>query len=940
MDTDEGFTLEEGIYIKSFETSPAPTLYVFSGKIKLANKAAVKFFEEFGIGELEGADFKRVWPGGTASSGRNAISDLEKLKPGKYELTLPNGRELVAGVTAIGKTPQGNGIVTINVAAGHESGERTFDVNREMKGGPAKTVGYGTLIIQDERVKQIDPEVAGMCGYCVEEVMDTPFYNYLEPAEMPKVIDNYKRRMDGEYVTPIYETVIVHKTGRKIYVDVNATLIRYRGKFADFVFVRDITERKRADSVLARERDAFYFMAEASARHATIPDLCRSLLSWFMEVMDFDSGFIRLYDGETGFLYPTIAAGLSGKETKVLMRPQSIDDPVSTAAFVAKARRAVFAPDLSVYEAREPSAPGIKEFGSGALICWTVSGSDGELLAVLQLNADTPKDVSEEDRKLFETVLEMFGTVLERKYVEEALTDSERVYRNLYESALAMSEETRSEDVCRVAADRVGKLLDVADTAVYLTDIERGVLVPVYSNDVKNREAILAYEIPINKGLSGRVAETGTGAFINIGDRDGYAVHVPGTDEAEDENESIISVPMFDGNDVLGVISATKIGDVFGGDDLTRLAAFAREAEIAIKRARDLDSLRESLDPLRESLGPVSEGEEGFRVIFETAEDPIFIKDAELKYTKVNPASKAFFGVPASGVVGRTDQDVFGEVPALGLKEADYRVLSGETVEEEVEGPVSDVTPTFHVIKVPVRDENDVVSGICGIARDVTKRKEEEERLKKSLKEKEVLLKETHHRVKNNLQIISSLLSLQAGYVKDEKLLDILRDSQKRIRSMALIHEKFYQAEDYIGADFSGYVHDLILSLFSAYRFDTSAVDLQTNIADVFLDMDTSIPLALIINELISNSLEHAFPDERKGRIRVDLKEEDGGRFKLTVEDDGVGLPEDFDIQSTETLGLRLVAALVEQLGGKIEIDTTSGTRFDITFSRKRRAES
>jgi PAS domain S-box-containing protein len=931
--------LEEGIYIKSFETSAAPTLYVFSGKIKLANKAAVKFFEKFGIGELEGADFKRVWPGGTATSGKGAISDLEQLKPGKYELTLADGSAIVVGVTAIGKKPQGNGIVTVNATAGHESDEKAFEVSRETQREPAGTVGYGTLIIQDELVKQIDPEVAKMCGYGVEEVMDTPFYDYVEPAEIPKVIDNYKRRMDGEYVAPIYETIIVHKTGRKIYVDINATLIRYRGKFADFVFVRDITDRKRADSVLARERDAFYFMAEASAQYATIPDLCQSLLSWFIEVMGFDSGFIRLYDGETGLLYPTIAVGLSGKETKVLMRPQSPDDSTCTAAFVAKTNRVVFAPDLSVYETREPSVPGLKEFGGGALICWPVIGSERELLAVLQLNADTPKDVSDGDRKLFETVVEMFGTVIERKQVEEALADSERAYRNLYEAALDIYEETRLEDVCRVIADRVGKLLDTADTVVYLADLERGVLVPVYSDGVKNREAILAYEIPINEGLSGRVAGTGTGAFINKGDRDDYAVHIPGTDEAEDENKSIISVPMFDGHEIMGVIYAAKTGDVFGGDDLTRLTAFAREAEIAVKRARDLDSLRESLDPLRESLGPAGESEEGFRAVFETAEDPIFTKDAELKYINVNPASEAFFGVPVSEVVGRTDEDVFDEVAALSLKEADYRVLSGETVEEEVEGPIKDVTATFHVIKVPIRDENDVVLGICGIARDVTKRKEEEERLKKLLKEKEVLLKETHHRVKNNLQIISSLLSLQAGYVKDEKLLDILRDSQKRIRSMALIHEKFYQAEDYVGADFSGYVRDLILSLFSTYRFDTSAVDLQTNIGDVFLDIDTSIPLALIINELISNSLEHAFPDDGKGRIRVDLNEEDGGRFKLMVEDDGVGLPEDFDIQSTETLGLRLVAALAEQLGGKIEIDTTAGTRFDITFSRKRRAE-
>jgi PAS domain S-box-containing protein len=924
--------LEEGIYIKLFETSAVPTLYVFSKKVKLANRAVVKLFERFGIGDLEGAGFSEIWPRGTESSGKAAFSDLEQMKPGKYELTLPDGTELVVGVKSIGKKRPENGIITIDIVAGPALDDEALKVNHERYGTSGEMTDYGTVIIQDALIKHVDPSVAQMCGYTAEEVLDTPFSDYVEPTELPKINDNYKRRMDGEYVAPMYETVVRHKNGDKVYVDVNAVIIKYQGKFADMIFVRDITERRAAEKALGREREAFHLMAEASIQSKVIPDLCQKVLAWFVNTMGFESGFIRLYDKETGLLRPTITVGLSEKEMKRLIRSQSLDDPKHTAAYVARTQQAVFAPDLSEYEISQARMLKLQEFDGGALICWPILGSNKELLGVIQLNSHMPKDIPDEDRRFFETVAGIFATLLERKRAEEAITDSERTYRGLYDAALAVIRETRLEDVSRVIADRVTELLDAAGTSVYLMDRERNVLVPVYSDDDVNREAILAFEVPVGKGLSGRIAETGAGAFINMGDKDDYAIHVPGTDESEDENESIIGVPMFDGDDVLGVIFANRTADIFADDDLKRLTAFAYQAEVAIKRARDLDFIRESLVPLRES-------EEKFRTVFETAEDAIFIKDAKLKYTNANPAGEGFFGVPASEVIGRTDDDLFGKVPAASIKETDYRVLSGETVEEEVTKLVNDVPTTFHVIKVPVRDEQGEVYRVCGIARDITERKKSEERVKKSLKEKEVLLKETHHRVKNNLQIISSLLSLQAGYVKDEKLLDVFRDSQKRIRSMALIHEKFYQAENSAGADFSGYVRDLILSLFSTYRFDTSAVDLQTNIGDVFLDIDTSIPLALIINELISNSLEHAFPGDGKGRIRVDLNEEDGGRFRLTVADDGVGLPENFDIQSTESLGLRLVAALVEQLDGNIEIDTAGGTRFDITFSSKRRAE-
>ncbi len=214
------------------------------------------------------------------------------------------------------------------------------------------------------------------------------------------------------------------------------------------------------------------------------------------------------------------------------------------------------------------------------------------------------------------------------------------------------------------------------------------------------------------------------------------------------------------------------------------------------------------------------------------------------------------------------------------------------------------------------------------------------EQLNASLKEKEVLLKEIHHRVKNNMQVISSLLNLQSSRFKDEKILKMFEESQERIRSMALIHEKLYQSKDLAKVNFSEYIKSLTDRLFQSYRIDPNKVTLEMNIEDVSLDINSGIPCGLIINELVSNSLKYAFPDSKewedggkpKGKIHISLRSEDKGKFSLCVSDNGVGLPEDFDLQNTNSFGLQLVMTLTEQLHGTIDIQKKEGTTYKITF--------
>ena len=219
------------------------------------------------------------------------------------------------------------------------------------------------------------------------------------------------------------------------------------------------------------------------------------------------------------------------------------------------------------------------------------------------------------------------------------------------------------------------------------------------------------------------------------------------------------------------------------------------------------------------------------------------------------------------------------------------------------------------------------------ILRDMTQHREAEERIKASLREKEVLLKEIHHRVKNNLQVVSSLLNLQSRGIHDERTRQKFKESQNRVQSMALIHEQLYQTSKLSLIDYPEYIRQLAAHLFRSYHVSSTRIDLTTRIDDVRLSVDVAVPCGLILNELVSNSLKYAFPDGREGEIRIELHNSGDHEVTLTVADDGVGLPEEVGFWDTKTLGLRLVGTLVRQLNGNVEVDRSGGTAIRISFA-------
>lgn len=231
------------------------------------------------------------------------------------------------------------------------------------------------------------------------------------------------------------------------------------------------------------------------------------------------------------------------------------------------------------------------------------------------------------------------------------------------------------------------------------------------------------------------------------------------------------------------------------------------------------------------------------------------------------------------------------------------------------------------------RDEDRNVNYLQGIVVNIDERKRAEEAL---IKIEDIRKKEIHHRIKNNLQVISTLLYLESDKFKDKKVKDAFRDSQDRVRTMALVHEKLYQSEDMESIDFADYSKNLINYLSQSYVVGNRDIEIVLNVEDIFLNMDTAVPLGIIINELVSNSLKYAFKDQNeKGIIYVDIKHS-GDNFTLTVCDNGCGIPGDIDFRETESLGLQLVTNLVEQIDGTITLEKQKGTKFIIQFTEEK----
>jgi PAS domain S-box-containing protein len=331
----------------------------------------------------------------------------------------------------------------------------------------------------------------------------------------------------------------------------------------------------------------------------------------------------------------------------------------------------------------------------------------------------------------------------------------------------------------------------------------------------------------------------------------------------------------------------------------------------------------------------LSKAKDEWEHTFDAVPDLICILDKEFRIVRINHAMAERLGMHPAECIGQTCyQSVHhtNEPPdfcphAALLKDGGEHIA--EVHEERLGGD-------FIVTTSPIYDEKSQLVGSVHVARDITDRKRIEEEIMSSLEEKEILLREIHHRVKNNMQIISSLLKLSTEYIHDKSILNIFAESQDRIKSMALIHEKLYQSTDLTKIDFSEYIESLANELYRAHGVDPEKVALKLSMEPVFLSIDNAIPCGLIVNELITNALKHAFSKETEGEIFISLADKGSGVIELIISDNGIGMPSSIDLSTAKTLGLYIVNILAEdQLDGSITLDRTKGTAFRVRFSKK-----
>jgi PAS domain S-box-containing protein len=330
-----------------------------------------------------------------------------------------------------------------------------------------------------------------------------------------------------------------------------------------------------------------------------------------------------------------------------------------------------------------------------------------------------------------------------------------------------------------------------------------------------------------------------------------------------------------------------------------------------------------------------------FRAILEATTDMVGMADKFGRLFYINGAGRDLLGLaPDEPLTGMRLPDVHApwaaDLVALeGLPVAMIEgAWQGETAVLSRNGPEIPASELILAHKSP----SGSVEFLSTIIRDMSEQKEAEVRIKASLEEKEVLLKEIHHRVKNNLQIVSSLLQLQASYIKDTEALQIFEESRDRIKSMALIHEQLYQSNDLAQIDFPEYLRSLLNMVLSAHRTNRTRVETKLHVDPVSLDLDTAIPVGLITNELVTNSLKYAFAGRSVGEISVRLTKSEAGDFLLMISDNGVGLPEKFNFEKATSLGLRLVRILSKQMRARLEISKGMGTQFRVYFKSQSNA--
>jgi len=532
--------------------------------------------------------------------------------------------------------------------------------------------------------------------------------------------------------------------------------------------------------------------------------------------------------------------------------------------------------------------------------------------------------------------------ITERKKAEM----EERLTRERFETLVKVAEMRDASDkelaefVMRAATRMTGSTLAFTGT---MTPDESAMDIVAWSETATKEcgVAVSPFHFPIREaGIWAEAVRTRGPVIVND-----YSLphpHRKGLPEGHVGILRFLSLPVIDNGKVVMVAAVANKTDPYDDADVTRLSLLMQGIWGYLQKRHAEDALRESRQLLEAVLNSITVR--------------VFWKDTNLVLLGCNTAFARDAGYEnPKDVIGKDDFALAWREQAERYR-ADDRAVLGTGKEkilfEEPQTSPSGELKYLLTSKVPLRDAGGNVIGVLGTYLDITERKEAEAllqdfnrqleaqvrvqtgKINASLNEKVVLLREIHHRVKNNLQLIISLTNLQMRQIDDERLVQVMKETQNRVRAMALVHEKLYQSEDIARINLADYTRFLATQIFAFYGINARRVKLNFDIGRIMLDINTAIPTGLILNELVSNALKHAFPDTTTGELSVAAREE-GNTIFLTVRDTGVGMPPGFDWKTSQSLGLHLVQILTEQLRGTVELEPSpKGTTFSLRLTK------
>ncbi|HSF33124.1 MAG TPA: PAS domain S-box protein [Candidatus Tectomicrobia bacterium] len=770
----------------------------------------------------------------------------------------------------------------------------------------------------------VNPAVAQMTGYTVEELLGQPMHTML-----------YHRHADATpypwETCPVFATLtagVVHqpgqgmlwrKDGTPVPVEyVSTPILEGETIIGAVVTFNDITERKHAEEALHLSRERYTLAVNAGkvgvwdwhieSGHIYLDPILKALLGFEeFEIPDeIEAWATHVYPDDVERVMAAAQDHLDGKTADYQIEHRMVHKNGSIRWFLARG--------TALYDAHGKP--------------YRMVGTDSDIterkeveMALQRVKQELEVKVEERTLALKRLNEQLLADIVMRRRAAAALAAEARFLRAQTEVAKVALSSLRPEELAQPLLETIGRAQGYAYGGLYrlAADRESMLLVACFG---EGTAPFVGFSQDLNDpdSLLGRIAHTGQGYFRNRVQESPYGRHlITRTLEAQ----AVLGLPLIDRTGrVVGAMTFADVEDAerFSERDLTQGLVLASQVAQALENS--------------ELFSQVNRLQEQYRVVTEALNDAVFTLDTEARFTFGNAAGERLTGYPLEELLGRPFMELVAPEHLPELVDRFKRAIAGETISPHVRAQMIRKDGTRVPIELSMANLvlDDRIIGRVGVARDITDRQLAEEQIRTSLQEKEVLLKEIHHRVKNNLQIISSLLNLQSKYINDPQALQMFIDSQNRVKSMALIHEILFQSRDIAKIDFSEYIKNISSQLFRSYGAYSKKIGLEINVEGIMLDVDTAIPCGLIVTELVSNSLKYAFIDGRDGLIHIELFSDTHGNLILTVSDNGIGLPKHVDLQNLDSLGLKLVSALANQLAGIVELDSSDGTTFRITF--------